>query len=147
VVPGITVGALRRLAEYPWPGNVRELEHTVQRLVCLSPTGEAIVTARVEEILSSAGIGGEGGTAPSTAAPPGAPPGAHPGPYPPPRRGPLDPAGLECLDLAMLERQTIIEALQRCDGHQGKAAELLGISRTALYRRVRRFGLEPVGSG
>ncbi len=43
--------------------------------------------------------------------------------------------------LADAERQLLMDALQRTEGHKGQAAELLGISRHALKRRLSRLGL------
>ncbi|MCC5810426.1 MAG: sigma-54-dependent Fis family transcriptional regulator [Ectothiorhodospiraceae bacterium] len=43
--------------------------------------------------------------------------------------------------LAETERELLMDALQRTDGHKGQAAELLGISRHALKRRLARLGL------
>jgi len=45
-------------------------------------------------------------------------------------------------DLASAERQTIEATLRRTDGNRSKAARLLGLSRTQLYVRLRRYGLE-----
>jgi two-component system NtrC family response regulator len=44
--------------------------------------------------------------------------------------------------LAAIERQTIQSALMRTDGNKSKTARLLGLSRTQLYVRLRRHGLE-----
>lgn len=52
------------------------------------------------------------------------------------------PAGATSLDLAGVERQTIEATLKRTDGNRSKAARLLGLSRTQLYVRLRRHGLE-----
>ena len=59
----------------------------------------------------------------------------------------LDPEPPEDLEgerprpLKELEREEVIKALAFTRGHQGRAAELLGVSRKALWEKRRRFGL------
>lgn len=43
--------------------------------------------------------------------------------------------------LDSIERTSIQQALRRCDGNVAKAAEELGISRQALYRRMEKYGI------
>jgi transcriptional regulator with AAA-type ATPase domain len=45
-------------------------------------------------------------------------------------------------DLSVVERSTIAKVLQECRGNKTKAARRLGLSRTQLFLRVRKFGLE-----
>ena len=45
-------------------------------------------------------------------------------------------------DLSALERTTIAKVLQDCRGNKTKAARRLGLSRTQLHLRVRKYGLE-----
>ncbi len=52
------------------------------------------------------------------------------------------PAPATSPDLADVERQTIETMLSRTDGNRSKTARLLGLSRTQLYVRLRRHGLE-----
>lgn len=40
-----------------------------------------------------------------------------------------------------MERQAIVEALRRCDGNLSTAAQQLGITRQALYRRIEKYKL------
>jgi len=47
----------------------------------------------------------------------------------------------ETFNLEELEVRTIREVLQRCSGNMTKAASLLGITRTSLYRRMEKYGL------
>ena len=42
----------------------------------------------------------------------------------------------------ILERTTIAKVLQECRGNKTKAARRLGLSRTQLHQRVRKYGLE-----
>ena len=48
----------------------------------------------------------------------------------------------EVRSLADLEKHTIMEALRRANGNKSRAAAALGLSRTQLFRRVRRLGLD-----
>jgi DNA-binding NtrC family response regulator len=45
-------------------------------------------------------------------------------------------------DLATMERQTIEKILQQTDWNKSKTARRLGLTRTQLYVRLRRYGLE-----
>jgi len=50
-------------------------------------------------------------------------------------------ARLEELSLEEVERLLIRKALSRFDGNANRAAEALGLSRSALYRRLQKYGL------
>ena len=45
-------------------------------------------------------------------------------------------------DLSAIERQTIETVLRETDGNKSKTARRLGLTRTQLYVRLRRYGLE-----
>ncbi len=113
-IRGVTALALARLVERSWPGNVRELEHEVRRLAFLCPDHQAIDSLLLEP---------SGQDQESTAP------------------GMLELDGVETLELAAIEQQVVREALRRTRGNRTQAARLLGISREALHRRLRRFGL------
>ncbi len=134
-IQGLTVGALRRLQRYPWPGNVRELEHEVTRLVHLTKDGQTIDSAMLSDRLLD--------PQPLVDLPP------QPATYPQKEAGLKDPnldgPGLEDLqpeDLQLkvhiqkLEGRLIREALEQSGGSQRKAAEILGISRNTLARKI-----------
>jgi DNA-binding NtrC family response regulator len=55
--------------------------------------------------------------------------------------GPGAERGLEEMSLDEVECFLIRKTLARCDGNVGQAAEALGLSRSALYRRLQRYGL------
>jgi DNA-binding NtrC family response regulator len=54
---------------------------------------------------------------------------------------PAGAAGIDDLSLEDVERLLIRRALERHDGNVSQAAETLGLSRSALYRRLQRYGL------
>jgi DNA-binding NtrC family response regulator len=108
---GFAPDAMRALLDYPWPGNVRELEHTVERAVLLT-AGPEITTADLNL-----------GPAPGQDH-------ARPGEL-----------SLERMELDEAERYLIRKALERHDGNVSQAASSLGLSRSALYRRLQRYGL------
>lgn len=105
-----------KLMQYRWEGNVRELQHCMERAIVLS--NHQIITAY--EILpdmsdsqeSSVGsIGGNEPERPST------------------------------LNLETLERNAIQRAISLSNGNLTQAAQLLGITRFALYRKIDKLGL------
>lgn len=116
-VRGVTVKAMQRWLAHDWPGNVRELEHEIRRAV--SQTGDrGLIDEQKVSILP---------TEPAAD--------AEPGPDRP------DDLNLE-RRLEALEAELIREALRRTKGRQVRAAELLGVSRNGLARRLERLGID-----
>jgi DNA-binding NtrC family response regulator len=121
--------ALRMLEGHPWPGNVRELRNAVTK---------AAVLARDSEI----------GAQDLLLAPPRAPspapnvltvPSAASSSASSPAVAPANSANLDGM-----EKSTILRVLAQTNGHQQKAAELLGISRRTLSRKLKLYGREAV---
>jgi DNA-binding NtrC family response regulator len=48
-----------------------------------------------------------------------------------------------CTDLEELERLTVQRVFEQVGGDKGQAQKLLGISRATLYRKIKRYGIEP----
>jgi DNA-binding NtrC family response regulator len=118
-VSGLTYAAMRRLAERRWPGNVRELRHAVRRLVLMCPDGRAIDSGMVVALEEGSlpEFGGLGGGA-----------------------GP-DFSTWESLDLSETTHGLLEEAMRRAGGNQTAAAELLGVTRSSLRRRLVKFSV------
>ncbi len=119
---GLDRSAHAALRAYPWPGNVRELNHVIERATVLADA----------ETLSAADL-----LLGDTAAPVAL--------VPPPPAPPLPPTTDDAtLDLRTaiegLERRMIREALQRSSGNRTEAAALLGLNRTTLVEKLRRYG-------
>jgi len=117
VAPGLSREARDLILTHVWPGNIRELQNAIERALILAE-GELISAGHlgiVPRVL--------GDVATATARPPD-----------------IDRQA-EVRGLAELEKRTIVEALRRANGNKSRAAAALGLSRTQLLRRVRRFGL------
>jgi DNA-binding NtrC family response regulator len=136
---------LEALISYDWPGNVRELENCIQHMLAInsgpafhnrdlpSSVMNSIVRRPVPVILNP--------HVPAEAALP------LPGPHP---MSALMGAGasaapalatLPVVPLAELEKQAIIRALEYTKGDRMSAANLLGIGRTTLYRKLKEYEL------
>ncbi|CAN5882765.1 hypothetical protein BH11MYX3_BH11MYX3_30520 [soil metagenome] len=111
----LSPAALEILVAYPWPGNVRELRNVIERAVLLS-SGVTIEPAALPAKLTAA-------------------PRATAGAELPPAAGWWQP------DAEAHEKKRIVEALAAANGHQSKAAELLGISRRTLINRLDALGV------
>jgi DNA-binding NtrC family response regulator len=142
--------AERVLLAYRWPGNARELRNLVERLTILCPgrrigpedlppelrAGAAPIPVSVP-VARPAAVAGPGAVAVPGGAARGGGPAADAGHGP----APTPPgAGIEA-ELASAERVLLEDALRRAGGARTQAATLLGISRHALKRRLRRLGL------
>jgi two-component system response regulator HydG len=102
---------IERLAAYRWPGNVRELENLVERLVILAP-GEEVGLEDLERF------------APGLVA----------------DASPLEAAKARMTSLRELEDAYISWVVTRCGGNKTRAAEVLGIDASTIYRRERERG-------
>jgi DNA-binding NtrC family response regulator len=123
--PEIQSDAMAALRAYHWPGNVRQLRNCLERGVILANNGVITVSELPPEVVR----------APFVAPPQSVP--AQSGAQPekmPANSGPLS--------LREVERQQILSALEQTGWHRGKTAELLGISPSTLYRRLRDYNLE-----
>jgi two-component system nitrogen regulation response regulator NtrX len=110
----LTEEALRALEEYPWPGNVRELRNLMERIVIMNPQ------ARIDA-----------------------------------RHIPLDRARRAVFDRPMdrfgslqevreaAERDYILKKLEEAKGNVTRTAELLGLERSHLYRKMKALGIAP----
>jgi two-component system nitrogen regulation response regulator GlnG len=140
----ISAKALDLLRGQSWPGNVRELENLMRRLAALC-ANEMIDAAVVEQELaarpsSAAEIDREGGQTLSTAVE------AHLRRYFALHGDALPPAGLYDRILKEVELPLIALTLSATRGNQLKAADLLGLNRNTLRKRIRELDI-PVTRG
>jgi DNA-binding NtrC family response regulator len=124
-VPEVTPDTLAALKSYAWPGNVRQLRNTLERAVLLANDGRITTAELPPEIVSPAvsfrpasvsspdAAGAQGSGQPAGGTPP----------------------------LREMERQQILAALEQTGWHRGKTADILGISPSTLYRRLRDYNL------
>ncbi|MCI2398277.1 response regulator [Aliiroseovarius subalbicans] len=127
------------LRAYPWPGNVRQLENTMQRLL-VTGTEQDITRAEVE-ITLGAPSGGvlpravEGEKLSASVA-------RHLQRYFDLHGDALPPAGLYQRVLREFELPLIEIALDATGGNQAKCADLLGINRNTLRKKITELGIE-----
>ena len=147
--PALSGEALDRLVHHGFPGNVRELRHAIEHAVLLC-AGDEILPGHLPPAMSARPSQSQISLQPSASASAPAPaPAPLPDPGPPPARpsqpqaAPAAMPSLEEMRATMdaLERQRIVDALEKCGGNQTRAAELLGISRRTLVARLGEYGL------
>ena len=136
------MGTVRRLSKdagdlvraYSWPGNVRQLENTLKRLMVTSSEAE-ITRAEVDGVLGNQPAmeplrgGGEGEKLSASVA-------RHLKRYFDLHGGSLPPAGVYTRILREVELPLIEIALDATAGNQAKCAELLGINRNTLRKKI-----------
>jgi PAS domain S-box-containing protein len=137
-VQRLSVGAARRLQDYPYPGNVRELENIIEHAVALCE-GETVREDDLPEyVLQPSPL--------RAPAPPPTEPVAPPPVQPPDVVSSL-PSNLDD-SLASYEKAILLEALARAGGVKKRAAVLLGINYRSLRHRLEKYGLgEALGFG
>lgn len=115
-VTGVSPEVDRLLDTYHWPGNVRELENVIERAMILCP-GD---TLQVEDL---------------------------PGEFRDSLANTLRLEGIPAdarlyETLARVERQMIVRALRMAEGVQSRAAEMLGIGKSGLNQKLKKYGLD-----
>ncbi len=115
-VKGIDAYAMKALEDYSWPGNVRQLRNVIEKMVVLA-TGEKLTTEDVPMEIRT-----------PSAAPALTPPQAA--------QSATLTVALGGGSLAEAERAKILSVLDSCKGNKSKAAEVLGISRRTLHRKL-----------
>jgi two-component system nitrogen regulation response regulator NtrX len=110
----LTASALEALEAYHWPGNVRELRNLIERIVILNP--QSRIEARHIPLQLSRKSGPE---------------------KPADRYGSLQ----DYREAA--EREYILKKLEESGGNVSRAADLLGLERSNLYRKMRALGIAP----
>lgn len=101
--------AMRLLMSYDWPGNVRELQNAIEHALTLS-SGPVLTIADLPPHISGA-VG---------------------------RMGASDALG-QARTLEEVERRHILRVLEECGGNHTRAAEILGIDRRTLYRKLDKY--------
>ena len=114
-VAGVSPAAMRLLTDYYWPGNVRELKNLLERAFILGCDQTLQTSDFPLEIR---------GIAPD-----------------PENIGELYPLPPDGIDLASLEKNLVLQALERTHGNQTRAAKLLGMTRDQIKYRVQKFAL------
>jgi two-component system nitrogen regulation response regulator NtrX len=114
----IDASAIAVLRQYAWPGNVRELRNVIERLMIMV-AGDTITTADMAFL--GAGVAAAGGDAD--------------------REPPMRLAEAR----GRFERDYIQRTLAANDGNISRTAEILGVERSNLYRKMRALGIAPRG--
>ena len=108
--------AKQKLLKHTWPGNVRELQHCIERAIVLGDKTElAADDIRLEDSVVASGTSASDSVPASV--------------------------NIDSLNLQTLEREAIKRAISLSNGNLTQAAELLGITRFALYRKIDKLGV------
>ena len=110
----ISDDALEKMVAYPWPGNVRELQNTVERMVVLN-SGEALERQHLPSKLFSAQLS---------------------------RRSQVVQLPSEGYPLEEIEKETVVQALERNGWNQTRAAAFLRVPRHTLIYRMEKYDIK-----
>ena len=122
-ITAVAPDAVRAAEQFPWPGNIRQLENVIQQAVLTCPA-ETLAQAHLPALVQA---------------------------RPQPGRADAPAAGPSSLahSRETTERAAIIRALEKVAFSRTRAAELLGVSRVTLYKKMKKYDLlaKPAGLG
>ena len=137
----ISSGGIELMKRYPWPGNVRELENLVRRLAALYPQDEISAEVIEAELKTADASPAGGGTLLPDDLAIGQAVEHYLQRYFASFAGELPPAGLYQRVLAEVEFPLVLASMTATRGNQIKAAELLGLNRNTLRKKIRELGV------
>lgn len=108
-ITGISEEAKKIMLDYPWPGNVRELENVIQRAITLSKNKIILPEDLPSSMTQRA------------------------------KEDPLEKALQQWFSLDQLEKEYIKKVLLQVGGNKSRAAEILGLNRKTLYRKLKEL--------
>ncbi|WP_024335094.1 sigma-54 interaction domain-containing protein [Desulfotignum balticum] len=118
---GFTPQAMRIMVAYPWPGNIRELRNAVEYAFVLAK-GKSIGIEHLPDKLLKDLPDGEA-------------------PAPVLGRELKSGATIGAIPVKQSERTALVDALHQADGNQTRAAEILGVSRVTVWKRMKKHGI------
>jgi DNA-binding NtrC family response regulator len=124
-ITGISEQAAQYLLNYSWPGNVRELKHVIER-ACVLCNGPSISTAELPIEITKSNAHPPQATANSVL----------------PGSASTQPPVFQRYEEELSMPDKIIETLRKTGGNKAKAARLLKIDRTTLYRKIKEYDLD-----
>jgi PAS domain S-box-containing protein len=113
-IKGISDHALDLLMQYDFPGNIRELENVIEYAFVMC-RGDMIKTKHLSRDLQNGAA----------------------------KRAAGENRSFAPLQLEQAERDAIVAALESHWGHRGKTAEYLKIDKSTLWRKMKKYGIEP----
>jgi DNA-binding NtrC family response regulator len=139
--------ALHALEQYAWPGNIRELRNVIERCMALR-VSDVITWDDLPDAIRLGPRAASGTPQPaasfaSALQPAAAPPWTPRPPSPSTVWSRQSTESLSALASARLQAEVerICEALVKHQNNRKRAADELGISRTALYKKLRKYGM------
>ena len=123
--PELTPQAIDALCSYSWTGNVRQLRNCLERAVLLADNGRITTKELPPEVVSKTNE-----------------PNISVSYHTPTENGTTSFQNTTPTALHEVEKQQILRALEQTGWHRGRTAELLGISSSTLYRRLREYDLD-----
>ena len=112
---GISPEAMQALVRYSWPGNVRELKNLIENLVIFSKQPVLQLLDLPTEVRQQPATGSAEDSQP--------------------------PARFEELNMSAIEKQAILQALEKTGGNRLRAAQLLGIGLRTLQTKLKEYGM------
>jgi two-component system response regulator HydG len=115
---GFTPEAMRLMVTYPWPGNIRELRNSVEYAFVLA-RGKSIGSEHLPEKIRNYNL---------LEAKPS-------------QNLLTDNIVNDIVTVGKSEKEKLLDALQKADGNQTKAADILGVSRITVWKRIKKHGI------
>ncbi|QHS21969.1 sigma-54-dependent Fis family transcriptional regulator [Virgibacillus sp. MSP4-1] len=120
-IAGVSPDVIQKFEQYHWPGNIRELENVLERAVHFCPSNWIEPHHLPDELNVLE---------------------ANQDSQPKPDQPKFDLADKRNKSVHSSEKQAILKALKECGGNRTRTAQLLGVSRTTLYKKLKQYNIQ-----